>query len=73
MWTACGMGGFGWLSVLLLLVLGVGALARFWPLTPRTDSSMTLLRERYARGDVTREEFEVMRADLESPHRTSGL
>jgi putative membrane protein len=29
-----------------------------------TDSAMQILRERYARGDISREEFEAKRRDL---------
>lgn len=69
MWTACGMSRFGWFNVLLFAVLVTIVLMRFWPLLPRADSAMTLLRERYARGDITREHFELMRANLEMARR----
>ena len=31
---------------------------------PAGDRSLEILRERYARGEITREEFEAMRRDL---------
>lgn len=56
-----GWGGFGlgWLSVLLfggLLVLGIIALIRKTPLD--------ILKERYARGDIGKKEFEEMKAEI---------
>jgi putative membrane protein len=34
---------------------------------PADDSALTILRERYARGDIGREEFEAKRRDLSAP------
>lgn len=69
-----GLGGFGWLGSLLLvvlLVLGIVYLVRALDLgrgTGRTaqadDSALRVLRERYARGEIDRDEFELRRKDL---------
>jgi putative membrane protein len=53
-----------WGLVIASLVLGIRWLAR--PGQPgRPDRALDILRERYARGDLTREEFEARRRDLE--------
>lgn len=70
-----GMGGFGWwpllwslilLSVLLIVGYGVYAHGR----TPaddqtHTDTALSTLRSRYARGEISEEEFEGRRRRLE--------
>ena len=60
----------GWLSMVAFLgavILGVVLLAR--SLTGRSarteDSALDILRRRYAAGEITREQFESMRTDLE--------
>jgi putative membrane protein len=69
MWGMGGMAGMmvlmavGWLVVLAALVVGVLWLVR--RLGPRrNDGALAVLRERYARGEITREEFEARRKDL---------
>lgn len=75
MWGAeSGWGwGLGWLlhgllplAILALLVWAVVVLARNagGQVQPRGDRALSILRERYARGELTREEFESMRRDL---------
>jgi putative membrane protein len=66
MWWMPGMmliGAFVW-----LLILAVIGLAIWWfvrELRPtRRDQALELLRERYARGEIDREEFESRRRDL---------
>lgn len=34
------------------------------PLPPANDSALEILKQRYARGELTREEFESMRQDI---------
>lgn len=71
-----GMMPFGWLVMLLvgaLIIGGVVALAA-WLLQPGHSAGpdrgphaarpLDILRERYARGEISREEYERMRADL---------
>ncbi len=58
---------FGW----LLAVLGFGALAYKlgWHESREKDdgrSPLDILNERYARGEIDREEYHAMREDLES-------
>ena len=77
----CG-GVWGWFWMLLLLVLFVGIavyLLRFFanllggggqtrtpPPSGSRDDPLRILKERYARGEITREEFEQMKRDIES-------
>lgn len=64
--------GFGWLFMLLfwgLVILGIVALVRWLAQsgagkTPE-KTALDLLKERYARGEIGREEFEQKRTDLE--------
>lgn len=72
--------GWGWLFLILLLVVivvGVMVVSRGgWSSGPRSDGGTVpprpnsgqaeeILKERYARGEITREEYEAMRRDLE--------
>lgn len=73
--------GFGFLFMILfwvLVVLGIVALVRWLQLQsqsgrdrgsgePRRDKTpLEIARERYARGEIDREEYEQMKRDLES-------
>jgi plastocyanin/uncharacterized membrane protein len=75
MWGT-GMGGGGWLLGGLLALLGVGGgaayvLARGGDSSPGSDSAMELLQERYARGEITEEEYDERRAQLEDQNDSS--
>jgi putative membrane protein len=73
-----GMGPYGWITMLLfwaLLMLGIVYLWRALGLGSRQDQEDTtkgsrgdkaleILRERYARGDISKEEFEQRKRDL---------
>ncbi len=52
-----------WGLVIVALVLGVR-----WLLTqgrePRSDSALDILRQRYARGEIDKDQFEAMKRDL---------
>jgi len=64
--------GFGWIFMILfwaLILLGIVTLAK-WVLTAASGSSgkrpLEILKERYARGEITRDQYEQMRRDLDS-------
>ncbi|MEK7207332.1 MAG: SHOCT domain-containing protein [Pseudomonadota bacterium] len=65
--------GFGMIPMLLfwaLIVLAIVALAK-WLFgkpgeKPRDNSALDILKERYARGEINREEFEQKKRDLET-------
>ena len=52
-----------WGLVIVALVLGIR-----WLVTqgrePRTDSALDILRQRYARGEINKEEFEAKKRDI---------
>ena len=67
-WGAWGLG-----MMLIMLLFAVLAIVGFvlairWLLgkgrSPRTDAALTILRERYARSEINREEFEQKMKDL---------
>ena len=71
MWGVWGAWGIAMMAMILLfwgvvivgIVLGIRWLmgqAR----EPQRDTAMDILRQRYARGDVTKEEFEAKKRDL---------
>lgn len=64
-----GMGGF-FMVVFWLVVIVVAVMAVKWLggsiVGPRTGTPLEILKERYARGDIDKKEFEQMKRDLES-------
>ena len=76
-WGGWGWGpGFGWIFMILfwaLIILGIVALAKWLfsvggPSGPRGSGKapLDIVKERYARGEINREQYEQMRRDLES-------
>ncbi len=76
-WGGWGWGpGFGWIFMILfwvLIIFGIVALAK-WLFSstdtrgappPRSKDALDIVKERYARGEIDREQYEQMRRDLE--------
>ncbi|SRR6266571_3350899 len=72
MWGMWGVWGIGMMLMMLVfwgvVIVGI-VLAIRWLMTqsrdPRmTDSALDILRQRYARGDISKEEFEAKKKDL---------
>lgn len=74
------MGGFGtmaslgWLGILAMIVFWIGVIllviwgaSALFPTTGRTGGpdALEILRQRYARGEISREEFEQARSVLQ--------
>jgi putative membrane protein len=68
-----GWGLFGMVHMVLwwlLIILGIVVLAKWLfgssgPRTASEDRSLAILRERYARGEIDKQEFEARKRDLE--------
>lgn len=73
MWGVWGLWGIGmmvvmfvfWALVITGIVLGIRWLVSP-PREPRSDRALAVLRERYALGEISKEEFEAKRRDLEA-------
>ena len=62
-------GGYMWFLILILAVILAYVLvraARGGPGGPREDSALEILKRRYARGEISREEYLEMKRELES-------
>lgn len=65
--------GFGWIFMILfwvVIILGIVALAK-WLFSGSIGGGpgrgpLDILKERYARGEITREQYEQMRRDLQA-------
>lgn len=63
-----GMGGgmFMWIIILILVVLGAYFLFQKKDISEgSTETPIEILKKRYARGEITKEEYEKMKSDLE--------
>lgn len=65
--------GFGWLLMLLfwgLVILGIAALMKWlWPSNgggAKPKTALEILNERYAHGEIDREEYERIKRDLQN-------
>ena len=69
MWGMGGVMGLGWILILVVIVAVVWLLVR-GPLgggaASDRRSALDILKERYARGEIGREEFEQKKRDLEA-------
>ena len=71
MWWMWGTWGFGMMLFMLvfwgLVIVGV-VLGIRWLVSqgrgPRSDSALEILRQRYARGEINKDEFEAKKRDL---------
>ena len=71
MWGMWGVWGLGMMLVMLtfwvLVIVGLIVLVR-WLVTQgresRTDTALEILRQRYARGEINKEEFDAKKRDL---------
>ena len=71
MWGVWGLWGIGIMLVMLvfwgLVIVGI-VLGIRWLVSqgrePRTDSALEILRQRYARGEINKDEFEAKKRDL---------
>lgn len=72
-----GFGGFGflWMAIFWIVVLGgviwfLGSLFprsnTTQPPTKTSDAALDIVKQRYARGEISREEYESMRRDLDT-------
>lgn len=68
------MGGFGFLFMFVFWGLVIWAIVAFVQSVSnnnhsshgeRDDTAMKLLRERYAKGEITKEQFDLMKNDLD--------
>jgi putative membrane protein len=77
MMTGFGM-GFGWFGLVVMAVFWIAIIAaalwifsNLFPQNKQTTSgdtpetAVTILKKRYARGEISREDFEAIRHDLE--------
>ena len=69
MWGAWGVGMMVIMLVFLGAVIAGVVLGIRWLVTPggesRSGSALEILRQRYARGEINREEFEARKHDLQ--------
>ncbi len=64
-WGIAGM-VFGLAVLVGLVLLVIWAVRQFAPPAGTAPRALEILKERYARGEITREQYEQMRRDLES-------
>lgn len=74
-WSWMMFGGFFWILLMVFLVLGLawslrgGGARQVLPPAERRSVGLDILEERYARGEIEREEFLQKKADLLHPHQ----
>lgn len=70
-----GFGGYIWMIIIWAIIIGggIGLLAALFPRTSTSadgetglnDNPLTILKQRYVRGELSTEEFEAIRRDIE--------
>ena len=67
-WGVTGMGGVGmllfWIVVIVTIGLFVAWLSRQQNVGVKSKSALDILRERYAKGEINKQEFEDKKKDL---------
>lgn len=64
------LGSLFWIALTALVIVAV---VRLWPREtfrssmPREDEALAILRQRYARGEISKADFEEMMRDLTAP------
>lgn len=53
-----------WVGLIVILVWGVMKLGKGGDTTSRKDDALDIARERYAKGEISKEEFEQIKKDL---------
>ena len=59
-----GLGMILWLVILALIIAGVVWFVRSQPIGQRRSMGLDILEERYARGEITRDEYLQMKRDI---------
>jgi putative membrane protein len=54
-----------WFLVVVVIIFLVRWIINQRPEPPRSDSALDILKKRYAKGEIAREDFERMKKDLE--------
>ena len=67
-----GFGGFGFMALFWIVIIGFGILLLSKMFLQNqgspsagNESALTILKQRYARGELSKEEYETIRYDLE--------
>ena len=58
------LGAIFWIGVIVLIIWGVRELTRRGSSSSSGSSALDIARERYARGEISREEFETIKKNL---------
>lgn len=67
MGNGMGWGGGLYMLIIFVLIVVCGIMIARWSLKPGggEDSSLEILKRRYARGELSKEQFEAMKKDLQ--------